>query len=169
MFSAAACADSRLYHPPERRATALATLELLQVILILAVILLVPRTSPLHIERAHTLKELRHNGPTVARYAVVFDAGSTGSRVHVFRFEQAGENGPLKLKSDTFEQLKPGLSSYADDPAKAAASLQPLLDTALKTVPKELQVGRKGGKQPVVRRLRHKLAIKLVTTSCGRP
>lgn len=100
-----------------------------------------PRTSPLHIERTHTLKELRHNGPTVARYAVVFDAGSTGSRVHVFRFEQAGKNGPLKLKSDTFEQLKPGLSSYADDPAKAAASLQPLLDTALKTVPKELQVG----------------------------
>lgn len=31
--------------------------------------------------------------------------------------------------------MKPGLSSYASDPAAAAASLQPLLDLALKTVP----------------------------------
>ena len=48
--------------------------------------------------------------------------------------------GSLDLESDTFEQLKPGLSQWADQPDKAAESLQPLLDTALKTVPKELQV-----------------------------
>ncbi|GLI70304.1 hypothetical protein VaNZ11_015254 [Volvox africanus] len=108
------------------------------VALILAIILLVPRSSPLHVERAHTLKELRHTGPAaITKYAIVFDAGSTGSRIHVFKFEQT--DGDLKLISDTFEQLKPGLSSYADDPAKAAASLQPLLDTALKTVPAALQ------------------------------
>ncbi|KAG2502069.1 hypothetical protein HYH03_000562 [Edaphochlamys debaryana] len=106
------------------------------IILILAVITLVPRSSPLHVERPHTLKELRHTGPA-AKYAIVFDAGSTGSRVHVFKFEQ--KNGELTLISDTFEQLKPGLSSFADDPAKGAASLQPLLDTALKTVPANLQ------------------------------
>lgn len=100
---------------------------------------MVPRTSPLGLERTHTLKELRHTGPDMAtKYAIVFDAGSTGSRIHVFKFEQDG--GQLKLISDTFEQLKPGLSSYADDPAQAAASLQPLLETALKTVPAELQV-----------------------------
>ncbi|EFJ53213.1 hypothetical protein VOLCADRAFT_78871 [Volvox carteri f. nagariensis] len=110
----------------------------MQVALILTVILLVPRSSPLHVERVHTLKELRHTGPAVVtKYAIVFDAGSTGSRIHVFKFEQ--QDGQLKLISDTFEQLKPGLSSYADDPAKAAASLQPLLDTALKTVPAGVQ------------------------------
>ncbi|GLC70971.1 hypothetical protein PLESTF_001056400 [Pleodorina starrii] len=108
------------------------------VLLILAVITLVPRSSPLHVDRVHTLKELRHVGPDAAtKYAIVFDAGSTGSRIHVFKFEQL--EGQLKLISDTFEQLKPGLSSYADDPAKAAASLQPLIDTALKTVPAGLQ------------------------------
>ncbi|GFR43374.1 hypothetical protein Agub_g4446 [Astrephomene gubernaculifera] len=108
------------------------------VLLILAVVTLVPRVSPLRVERPHTLKELRHVGPEVqTKYAIVFDAGSTGSRVHVFRFEQ--RSGQLNLISDTFEQLKPGLSSYAEDPAKAAASLQPLLDTALKTVPASLQ------------------------------
>jgi apyrase len=65
------------------------------------------------------------------KYAIVFDAGSTGSRVHIFRFEQ--DTG--KLVDDTFEQLKPGLSSYADEPDKAGASLQPLLEKAMETIP----------------------------------
>ena len=61
-----------------------------------------------------------------------------GSRVHIYRFMQSG--GKLDLQSDTFEQLKPGLSSYADAPEEAAKSLTPLLDSAMKTVPAELQV-----------------------------
>lgn len=69
------------------------------------------------------------------RYSVVFDAGSTGSRVHVFKFAETG--GSLELVSDTFEQLKPGLGDkgWADDPERAAASLKPLLDVALRAVP----------------------------------
>ena len=58
--------------------------------------------------------------------------------MHIYRFMQSG--GKLDLQSDTFEQLKPGLSSYADAPEEAAKSLTPLLDSALKTVPAELQV-----------------------------
>eukprot|EP00955_Chlamydomonas_euryale_P098157 365126-Chlamydomonas_euryale.AAC.5 len=80
-------------------------------------------------------------GGTSYRYAVVLDAGSTGSRVHVFKFEEGGRAGSLTLLSDTFEQLKPGLSSFADSPREAADSLKPLLATAVSTVPKELQVG----------------------------
>jgi len=68
------------------------------------------------------------------RYAVVFDAGSTGSRVHVFRFDVDGER-QLALVDDTFEQLKPGLSSHAAKPKEGAASLKPLLAIAMKTVP----------------------------------
>ena len=60
-----------------------------------------------------------------------------GSRVHVYKFTQAGAK--LDLQGDTFEQLKPGLSSFADDPQAAADSLQPLLQTALATVPEDLQ------------------------------
>jgi len=49
-------------------------------------------------------------------------------------------NGQLDFSSDTFEQLKPGLSSYDSDADSAAKSLDPLLQTAVKTVPEELQV-----------------------------
>ena len=115
----------------------------MQVVLILAVIALVPRSSPLQFDKATTIDKLRHTpaaGATHTKYAIVFDAGSTGSRIHVFKFEQHGSS--LKLISDTFEQLKPGLSSFADDPKKAAESLKPLLATAIKTVPAELQVRR---------------------------
>lgn len=116
---------------------------LLQIGLLLVILLLIPKSVP-HAERSHTLTELHHDGGSGGvsqeRYAVVFDAGSTGSRVHVFKFEQA-HGGDLKLISDTFEQLKPGLSSFADDPQAAVKSLGPLMDVALKTVPKGLQVG----------------------------
>ena len=82
------------------------------------------------------IRTFQENTPV---YSVVFDAGSTGSRVHVFEFE--AHNGELELKADTFEQLKPGLSDagWADDPQASAASLQPLLDIALNTVPEALQ------------------------------
>ena len=116
---------------------------LLQIGLLLVILLLLPKSTP-HTEKAHSITELHHEGASHAaasvRYAVVFDAGSTGSRVHIFKFEQAAQGGGLKLISDTFEQLKPGLSSFPDDPVAAAMSLKPLIDIALKTVPSELQV-----------------------------
>jgi apyrase len=73
------------------------------------------------------------------RYAVVFDAGSTGSRVHVFKFINSASG--LLLMEDTFEQLKPGLgdSSWASDPKMAAGSLKPLLKKAEEAVPVSMQ------------------------------
>lgn len=74
-------------------------------------------------------------------YAVVFDAGSTGSRVHVIKFMKTASG--LQLLEDTFEALKPGLGDegWKDDPERAAASLQPLIDKAIAAVP-EGQQGR---------------------------
>ena len=72
-------------------------------------------------------------GNAEARHVVVFDAGSTGNRVHVFEFEPTGD-GP-RLVQEVFHAAKPGLKERADDPRAAAALLDPLVATALATVP----------------------------------
>lgn len=70
-------------------------------------------------------------------YVVMIDAGSTGSRVHVYEFNTC--KSPPVLLSEKFEMLKPGLSSFDTDTKGAAASLDPLLKTAMETVPKDKQ------------------------------
>jgi len=70
-------------------------------------------------------------------YAVMFDAGSTGSRILVFTFHQVYSDGSFKLKKELFKEIKPGLSSYADNPTKGAESLVPLLELAKAEIPKE--------------------------------
>ncbi|CAO3631371.1 unnamed protein product [Mucor fragilis] len=63
------------------------------------------------------------------RYALMVDAGSTGSRIHVYRFHQCSDHEPVKLEEEElFAQTIPGLSAYPDDPQKAAESLDVLLD-----------------------------------------
>lgn len=66
-------------------------------------------------------------------YSVVFDAGSTGNRVHVFKFAP-GPDGPV-LVDEVFRASKPGFSAVAADPAAAAALLDPLIATARDAVP----------------------------------
>ncbi|KAL9226937.1 hypothetical protein vseg_002693 [Gypsophila vaccaria] len=78
------------------------------------------------------------------RYAVVFDAGSSGSRVHVFCFDRNLDLVPIGHELELFLQKKPGLSSFANNPQEAANSLVSLLEQAEKAVPKELR-----GKTPV--------------------
>lgn len=70
-------------------------------------------------------------------YVVMIDAGSTGSRVHVYAFDTCVS--PPALLKEEFKMLKPGLSSFDTDTVGAAASLDPLLKLALETVPEEKQ------------------------------
>jgi guanosine-diphosphatase len=67
----------------------------------------------------------------------MIDAGSTGSRIHVYKFHNCF--AAPTLEHETFEQIKPGLSSYANNPQKAAESLDALLDIAVAEIPKDLQ------------------------------
>jgi len=67
----------------------------------------------------------------------MIDAGSTGSRIHVYRFNYC--NASPTLEDEVFKEIKPGLSSYPDSPKDAADSLDPLLKLAMSKIPKELQ------------------------------
>jgi len=66
-------------------------------------------------------------------YTVVFDAGSTGNRVHIFKFQDS-PTGP-KLLNEVFHAEKPGFRDVAVDAQKAADLLDPLLVTTLNSVP----------------------------------
>ena len=97
-------------------------------LLIVAVLLVVPRGAPYTADFSRsqpfssrpTLKTAAARpkaaappatgGSTRERYAIVIDAGSTGSRVHIFKFN-VGAGGALELQFDKFDQLRPGLSS----------------------------------------------------------
>lgn len=46
-------------------------------------------------------------------------------------------NGDLILDKELFEYTKPGLSAFADDPAKAAASINNLIEKAKDEIPQE--------------------------------
>ncbi|BBN00106.1 apyrase [Marchantia polymorpha subsp. ruderalis] len=71
------------------------------------------------------------------RWSIVFDAGSSGSRVHVFAFDTSMDLIPFEDGSmEIFLQSKPGLSNYSGRPEEAAKSLNVLLDPALEAVPR---------------------------------
>lgn len=78
----------------------------------------------------------------IVQYALMIDAGSTGSRIHVYKFNNCGPTP--ELEKETFKMTEPrpggaGLSSYKADAEGAAKSLDVLMDVAVQTVPEKLQ------------------------------
>lgn len=101
---------------------------------------------------------------TREEHVIIFDAGSTGTRIHVFHFlvendlrrvlgnqpAEGGEqlDGPrntkrsrsrVTLKSEHFKSITPGLSSYAEQPEEAANSIKELLKFGNKLVDPEVR------------------------------
>ncbi|VDM65207.1 unnamed protein product, partial [Strongylus vulgaris] len=70
-------------------------------------------------------------------FAIVFDAGSTGTRLHLYRYAHNSDlrGIPFRVEEEIFREVKPGLSSFSDNPAEAAKSIRTLLLTAQATVP----------------------------------
>jgi len=66
----------------------------------------------------------------------MIDAGSTGSRIHVYKFNNCGASPEYEY--EVFKMTQPGLSSFAGNPEGAARSLDVLLDEALHVVPKAM-------------------------------
>ena len=76
------------------------------------------------------------------QYALMIDAGSTGSRIHVYRFNNCGPTP--ELEDEAFKMTEPkeggsGLSSFKTDAEGAAKSLDVLMDVAMSTVPDNLK------------------------------
>ncbi|NWY51652.1 ENTP8 diphosphohydrolase, partial [Chionis minor] len=74
------------------------------------------------------------------QYGLVFDAGSTHTALYIYRWPADKENGTgIVSQVEACTVPGPGISSYADSPAGAGASLKPCLDKAMKIVPAEQQ------------------------------
>nr|DAD31263.1 TPA_asm: hypothetical protein HUJ06_010113 [Nelumbo nucifera] len=74
------------------------------------------------------------------KFAIVLDGGSTGTRIHVFRFSINGKGVPLfDFGKDGLASMRvnPGLSSYSANPENAASSLLKLLKFAKERIPKD--------------------------------
>ncbi|KAI3391498.1 hypothetical protein diail_7225 [Diaporthe ilicicola] len=90
----------------------------------------------------HCTKSFSKDKPIV-QYVNMIDAGSTGSRIHVYKFNNCGPT-PF-LENEVFKMTKKvdgkssGLSAYPDDPQAAADSLNILMDEAMATVPDKLK------------------------------
>ena len=85
-------------------------------------------------------------------YAVVVDAGSSGSRVYLYQWPPPHQlDGPARgrqlLRIDQVRdaegeplvmKVNPGLSSCKDEPSRALAYIKPLLDFAAHHIPREV-------------------------------
>lgn len=67
----------------------------------------------------------------------MIDAGSTGSRIHIYKFNHCGPSPSYEY--EVFKMIQPGLSDRTKTPQGAAESLDVLLDEALRVVPASLQ------------------------------
>ncbi|NXX44966.1 ENTP8 diphosphohydrolase, partial [Tricholaema leucomelas] len=78
--------------------------------------------------------------PLCPQYGLVFDAGSTHTSLYIYRWPAGKENGTgIVSQVEACSVQGPGISSYADNPAGAGASLKPCLDKAMEVVPAEQQ------------------------------
>uniref|UniRef100_A0A1A7X8A2 nucleoside diphosphate phosphatase n=1 Tax=Iconisemion striatum TaxID=60296 RepID=A0A1A7X8A2_9TELE len=89
-----------------------------------------------HGHSTHTPLQSHRTKQDGYQYGIMFDAGSTGTRVHIFRFQM--DNKEPKLDHETFRAIEPGLSAYADDPQQCSAGLVELLNVAQSSVPRSM-------------------------------
>lgn len=92
-------------------------------------------------ETSRCTKSISADKPLI-QYALMVDAGSTGSRIHVYKFNNCGPTPELEDEVFKMTEAKKGgsgLSSYDSDAEGAAKSLDVLLDVAVKSVPEAYQ------------------------------
>ncbi|GMS79035.1 hypothetical protein PENTCL1PPCAC_1210, partial [Pristionchus entomophagus] len=88
-----------------------------------------------------------HTSEPCRFFAIVIDAGSTGTRLQLYRFvhSTAKRGLPFHAEEEIFHEVKPGLSSFVGRPEEAAVSVQQLIERARREVPERLR-----GRTPIV-------------------
>lgn len=94
-----------------------------------------PADDPDSSKTVHCTTPYKPSLPLV-QYALMIDAGSTGSRIHIYKFNNCGPSAAYEY--EVFKQRQPGLSYYKSSPQQAAESLDELMEEAVKVVPKNL-------------------------------
>jgi len=92
-------------------------------------------SDPDHLKTVYCSAPAKPSNPLV-QYALMIDAGSTGSRIHIYKFNNCGSSPTYEY--EVFKMTQPGLSSF-QSPSAAAESLDVLLDEAVKVVPESLR------------------------------
>ncbi|KAI1335232.1 guanosine-diphosphatase [Xylariaceae sp. FL0016] len=76
----------------------------------------------------------------IIQYVLMIDAGSTGSRIHVYKFNNCASTPELeKEEFKMTDKSVGGLSKYKEDPLGAARTLDDLMQVAMETVPDKLK------------------------------
>ncbi|GAA5876106.1 hypothetical protein JCM8547_002638 [Rhodosporidiobolus lusitaniae] len=98
-----------------------------------------PPSSPQKQHSASSGKCTPPPGQKATTYAIMIDAGSTGSRLHLYTFSHCDPDPAAlpKLEHEDFLTTKPGLSSYAGRPRDAAESLRGMMQQAYDKVPEK--------------------------------
>ncbi|GAA6002550.1 guanosine diphosphatase [Rhodotorula paludigena] len=96
-----------------------------------------PPSSPQKQQSASSKKCTPPKGQKATSYALMIDAGSTGSRMHLYTFSHCDPDPKAlpKLEDEGFFTTKPGLSAYKGKPKEAAESLRGLMQHAFDGVP----------------------------------
>eukprot|EP00246_Nothoceros_aenigmaticus_P009008 TRINITY_DN2428_c0_g2_i1.p1 TRINITY_DN2428_c0_g2~~TRINITY_DN2428_c0_g2_i1.p1 ORF type:complete len:519 (+),score=72.59 TRINITY_DN2428_c0_g2_i1:415-1971(+) len=77
----------------------------------------------------YTLQKVRN------RFGIVIDAGSSGSRLHIYKYRFDGHIPQVDLNYSVSRKVSPGLSSFAPEPDSAGDSLFELVKLAKQSIP----------------------------------
>lgn len=75
-------------------------------------------------------------------YAILFDAGSSGTRLRIYQFLASGHSlqpSDVRELSASPDKAEPGISDLADNTTQVEDYMTPLLESAKKTIPKDKQ------------------------------
>ncbi|KAJ7058842.1 nucleoside phosphatase family-domain-containing protein [Mycena amicta] len=75
----------------------------------------------------------------LVQFGLMLDAGSTGSRIHIYKFNNCGPQPAYEYEAFKMTEPGNGLSSFAGRPAAAATSLDVLMNEAMRVVPQSLR------------------------------